>query len=122
VIGNGDVASACDAKRMLDETGCDLVMVGRGALGRPWIFRQINRMLEKGETEGDPEPAEKIGICLCHFSRAVGILGEKRGVFEMRKHIGWYVKGMPGNAGLRREVFSMTDPVKIEEKLREFMR
>lgn len=120
VIGNGDVWTALDAKRMLDETGCDAVMIGRGALGRPWIFRQINRLLEKGEMENEPPNQERINVCLRHFDKAMIRLGEKRGVFEMRKHIGWYVKGMQGNASLRKEIFSMTDPDEIRKKLNAF--
>jgi nifR3 family TIM-barrel protein len=120
VIGNGDVTTSGDARRMLDETGCDLVMIGRGALGRPWLFRQINRLLETGELEGEPAPEERIRACLAHFQKAVELLGEKRGVFEMRKHIGWYAKGMRGNAAFRKHVFSLTDKTGVEEALRSF--
>ncbi len=120
IVGNGDVLTPLDAKRMLDETGCDLVMVGRGSLGRPWIFRQINQLLEQGKTEIDPPPGERIRICLRHFQKAVALLGEKKGVLEMRKHIGWYLKGMQGNGPLRTELYSMTDPRKIAERLIEF--
>ena len=120
VVGNGDILTPQDAKRMLDETGCDFVMVGRGSLGRPWTFRQINGLLEKGETEIDPPPQERVRVCMKHFQKAVSLLGEKKGVLEMRKHIGWYVKGMQGNGPLRMELYGMTDPRKIVARLAEF--
>jgi tRNA-dihydrouridine synthase B len=120
VIGNGDVENPDDARRMLDETGCDLVMIGRGSLGRPWIFSQINRLLETNMREEEPSREEKIGTCLVHFKKAVELLGEKRGVFEMRKHIGWYVKGMHGNAEFRKRVFSLTERASVEEALQAF--
>ncbi len=122
VIGNGDIENPDDARRMLDETGCDLVMVGRGSLGRPWIFRKINRLLETNMREEEPSREEKIGICLVHFKKAVELLGEKRGVFEMRKHIGWYVKGMHGNAEFRNRVFSLIERTSVEEALQAFAR
>jgi tRNA-dihydrouridine synthase B len=118
VIGNGDVVTPADAKRMLDETGSDLVMVGRGALGRPWLFSQINRLLETGESTEEPPPEERIKACLIHFRKAVELSGEPKGVFEMRKHIGWYVKGLKGNAAFRRHVFSLTDRQSVEDALR----
>jgi len=120
VIGNGDVMSPEDGKRMLEETGCDLVMIGRGALGRPWIFRQMNRYLETGEKLNDPSFGERIEVCLKHYSLALRLLGKERGVKEMRKHVGWYLRGMEGSRQVRQEIFSMKDPEKIESRLRWF--
>ncbi|HEX9934492.1 MAG TPA: tRNA-dihydrouridine synthase, partial [bacterium] len=120
VVGNGDVETPQDAKQLVDETGCDFVMIGRGALGRPWIFRQINRYLSTGQLEDDPPPRERMAICLAHFQKAVECLGEKRAVFEMRKHIGWYVKGLKGSTSFRRHVFQLTDVRAVSYALRRF--
>lgn len=117
VIGNGNVQSPEDGKNMLEETGCDLVMIGRGALGKPWIFRQVNRYLETGEKLDDPSYRERIEVCLKHYRTALKLLGEERGVKEMRKHVGWYLKGMPGNRMIKREIFSMPDPAEVESRL-----
>lgn len=105
VLGNGDVFTPPDAKQMLDETGCDGVMVGRGAMGRPWIFRRIRHYLETGELLPEPPPAERIRICLRHLDLAIAQKGEQRAVREMRKQFGWYVKGMRGAGQLRADLF-----------------
>jgi tRNA-dihydrouridine synthase len=102
---------------MLVETGCDLVMVGRGALGRPWVFGQINRTLECGGLFEEPSVPERIRICVAHYRQAIRLSGERRGVLEMRKHIGWYLKGLPDGAVLRQELFRLTDPFAVEAKL-----
>lgn len=101
VIGNGDIRSPEDAKRMIDETGVDGVMIGRAALGNPWILYRTVRFLEEGILVGEPEPQEKLKIALEHLDRLVGLKGEKMGVQEMRKHAGWYLKGMPQSARVR---------------------
>jgi len=120
VIGNGDVLSPEDGRRMLEETGCDLVMIGRGALGRPWIFRQMNHYLTTGEKLNDPSFGERIEVCLKHYTLSLRLLGKARGVKEMRKHIGWYLRGMPGSRQVRQEIFSITDPGKVESRLRHY--
>ncbi|RKY81638.1 tRNA dihydrouridine synthase DusB [candidate division KSB1 bacterium] len=120
VIGNGDITDPESAERMILQTGCDFVMVGRGAFGKPWIFRQIDALLSEKEIIPEPEDPEKIDICISHFNLAVKMLGRERGVKEMRKHIGWYVKGMRNSAGLRGKVFSLTDPEQVIETLMEF--
>ena len=120
VIGNGDVQSPQDAKRMMNETGCDLVMIGRGALGRPWIFERTNRYLETGEIGEEPAYDKRIEICLRHYELALGKLGIERGVKEMRKHIGWYLKGMPGSVRIRTSIMTMTNPDEVKLKLRSY--
>ncbi len=120
VIGNGDILSAEDGKRMLEETGCDLVMIGRGAYGRPWIFRQIEYELETGEQIPDPSFSEQIDYCIEHYRLALKIIDQERCVKEMRKHIGWYLKGMPNCAQVKQEVFRMTDPKAVFRRLRQF--
>jgi tRNA-dihydrouridine synthase B len=119
VIGNGDVFSAEDALRMVKQTGCDGVMVGRGALGKPWIFRQISQGFDSGQAEPDPDFTERIRICLSHYRLALELLGP-RAILDMRKHIGWYIKGMPDSAALRRTVMTMEDPDQVQKTLVEF--
>jgi tRNA-dihydrouridine synthase B len=119
VIGNGDVFSAQDALRMVQQTGCDAVMIGRGALGKPWIFRQIVQGFESGKPEPDPDFVERIRICLSHYGLAMELLGP-RAVLDMRKHIGWYIKGMPESTALRRTIMTMTDPGEVQKTLSEF--
>jgi tRNA-dihydrouridine synthase B len=120
VIGNGDVVSAEDARRMLSETGCDFVMIGRGALGRPWIFSVIRTLMETGNPAGDPPFRERIDWCLSHYRTALRLLPEAKAVREMRKHIAWYIKSMPGAAEFRKEAFTLTDPEDVQARLEAF--
>ncbi|MDD2420682.1 MAG: tRNA dihydrouridine synthase DusB [Heliobacteriaceae bacterium] len=101
VIGNGDVWEPADAVRMLAETGCAGVMIGRGCLGNPWIFSRLKARVTSGCLPPPPTPAERIRQALAHLERAVTLKGEERGVKEMRGHLAWYLKGMPGAARLR---------------------
>jgi nifR3 family TIM-barrel protein len=96
VIGNGDVFTPEDAKRMLDTTGCDGVMIGRGALGNPWMLYRTVHYLETGELLPEPGPMEKMRIAVLHMDRLVKLKGETIAVREMRKHASWYLKGLPG--------------------------
>lgn len=120
VIGNGDIVSPEDGKRMLDETDCDLIMIGRGALGKPWIFNRINHFLETGERVDDPSYSERIEICLRHYQLALKIIGEDQTVREMRKHIGWYLKGMPGSCQVRQDIFLIVDSDEVIHRLQEY--
>ncbi|MDM7924809.1 MAG: tRNA dihydrouridine synthase DusB [bacterium] len=120
VIGNGDIVSAADALRMLTETGCDLVMIGRGALGRPWIFSAVRTLVETGRPSEDPPFRDRIDACLEHYRTALRLLPEAKAVREMRKHIAWYTRGMPGAAELRREAFTLTDPEDVRTRLEAF--
>ena len=103
VIGNGDVKTAQDCKRMYEQTGCDLVMVGRGSYGRPWIFKEINHYLKTGELLSEISLHEKMEIMLRHAKLLCQYKGEKQGMKEMRKNVAWYVKGLPGSAKIRGE-------------------
>lgn len=103
-IGNGDVQTPQDAERMLQETGVDGVMIGRAALGDPWMIYRTVRYLETGELLGEPTPREKIDVCLLHFTRLEALKGEKVAVREMRKHASWYLKGIRGNAPVRKAI------------------
>ena len=103
VIGNGDIFTPEDAKRMYNETECDYIMVGRGALGRPWLFSQINEYLSTGTYSPDPTPEERMGIMLKHADMICEIKGMQHGMCELRKHALYYTKGLRGSAKLRNE-------------------
>lgn len=103
VIGNGDVTSALEADRMIQETNCDMVMVGRGALGNPWIFREINAYFDTDKLIFPPGPAEKISVMLKHIQKLVEYKGEYIGMREARKHVAWYIKGFKGAAEFRNK-------------------
>ncbi len=101
VIGNGDVASAQDARRMFDETGCDGVMIGRAAIGDPWIFGACRRFLATGETPPPPSLDERLALLLEHLEASVAERGERRGVIEMRRQFAAYLKGLRGVSHVR---------------------
>lgn len=103
VIGNGDIFTAEDAKRMYDETGVDLVMVGRGALGAPWIFSQINSFMSTGTVPPAPSIKTRMEIMLEHVRLLCEFKGEYRGMKEARKQAAWYMKGLEGASALRNE-------------------
>jgi tRNA-dihydrouridine synthase B len=119
VIGNGDIFTAEDAVDISKLTGCDAVMIGRGAMGNPWIFRQIMQM-NNGEEVTFPSPDERIDVVLEHYQRAIKYLGENRAVREMRKHIGWYVKGLRNCTDLKNTVNYETRSEKVIEMLLEY--
>jgi tRNA-dihydrouridine synthase B len=104
VIANGDVDSPQKAKRVLEATGCDAVMVGRAAQGRPWIFGQIAHYLATGELLPEPSPAQVRDILLAHLAHLHAFYGEASGVRIARKHLGWYAKDRPENAAFRSVV------------------
>ncbi|NTV53810.1 MAG: tRNA dihydrouridine synthase DusB [Candidatus Firestonebacteria bacterium] len=104
VMGNGDVTSGPDAKRMLDETGCAAVMVGRAAMGRPWVFTQINHYLKTGEELPEPSVPERVRWAREHHAGLKALKGERTARLEMRKHTAWYWRGVPGAAEVRRRV------------------
>lgn len=101
VIGNGDVDTPEKAKQMLEETGCDGIMVGRGARGNPWIFREIRSYLESGRIPDRPSKKEIRDMMLRHTRMEIEYKGEYTGIREMRKHIAWYTTGFPNSAKLR---------------------
>jgi nifR3 family TIM-barrel protein len=104
LIGNGDVQTPQDAKHMLEETGCDGVMIGRAALGNPWMIYRTVKYLETGELMGEPTVREKIDVCILHLDRLIALKGEFVAVREMRKHAAWYLKGIKGNAKVRNGI------------------
>ena len=122
VIGNGDVCGAKSAEYMLDYTGCDYLMVGRGALGNPWVFREINEYFEKGIILDPPTLEEKCDILLRHIKAVVEYKGESVGMREARKHTAYYIKGVKNAAKLRNLAFSMTTLEDLENLISEIQK
>ncbi|HSH24548.1 MAG TPA: tRNA dihydrouridine synthase DusB [Massilibacterium sp.] len=121
VIGNGDVATPQDAKRMLDEIGVDGVMIGRAALGDPWMIYRTVQYLETGELIAPPTPKEKVEVCMLHCDRLMKLKGEHLALLEMRKHAAWYLKGLPGNAKVRNRINEITTRDEMEKILYEYV-
>jgi len=121
VIGNGDVATPQDAKRMIDEIGVDGVMIGRAALGDPWMIYRTVRYLETGELMDPPTPGEKVDVCMLHCDRLMKLKGEHIALLEMRKHAAWYLKGLPGNAKVRNRINEITTRDQLEQVLLEYV-
>lgn len=121
VIGNGDVETPQDAKRMLEETKCDGVMIGRAALGNPWMIYQTVKYLETGELIGEPSPRQKIDVCILHMDRLIDLKNEKVGVMEMRKHAAWYLKGLKGNAKVRNQINECNTRNELVSLLNEYV-
>lgn len=109
VIGNGDITDGESAKRMLDETGVDGFMIGRAARGNPWIFKQIPEYIENGYALKEPTLEEKLKVMKRHAQMMVEVKGEYIAVREMRKHVGWYVAGLPNSASMRRRINEVED-------------
>ncbi|MDF2892241.1 MAG: TIM-barrel protein nifR3 family [Clostridia bacterium] len=116
VIGNGDVVSPETADKMLELTGCDGIMIGRGAEGNPWIFKRIIEYLKSGNIIPEPSYEEKVEMAIFHLEKTIEQKGEAIGVKEMRKHLAWYLKGMPGSSIIKTEVFKL-DKVEDVKKL-----
>lgn len=117
VIGNGDILTPEDGQRMLEETGCDGLMIGRGARGNPWIFHQMKTWAATGETEQKPDFDTVCRMILRHTAMQTEWKGEKRGIMEMRTHIAWYTAGYPHSAELRRAVNQLETYAELEELL-----
>lgn len=118
VIGNGDVTDGPSAARLLAETGCDLVMVGRGALGNPWVFRQINAYLTDSCTLiPPPGVAERIVVIKRHIDALCALKGEDRALREARKHVGWYLHGLRGAAQFRRQAGELCTLADLDQLL-----
>lgn len=121
VIGNGDVNSGQDARRMRDETGCAGIMIARGAHGSPWIFTQARAALEGLLVPGEPEVDERFEICLEHARNAMEFeANPDRAIIDFRKHLGWYTKGLPDGRRLRTELFQSTSLDDVERMLGEY--
>ncbi len=121
VIGNGDIRSPEDAKRMLDETGCDFVMIGRGVLGNPWLIRNTILYLN-GASYVEPTIKEKIEMCIKHLNYLSEIKDEKLAVLEIRNHIGWYLKGIKGANNVKNKVYQCLNIRDILNILNDFLK
>jgi len=121
VIGNGDVFDIKSAIKMLDKTGCDAIMIGRGSQGNPWIFSQINSYLENGIAIPEPSAEEKINTAIKHLNLALEEDGEYVAVREMRKHIAWYLKGLKNSARLRDEINKIESYDDVVLKLQRYL-
>jgi tRNA-dihydrouridine synthase B len=121
VIGNGDAVTPQDVKRMLDETGCDAVMIGRAALGNPFIFKQMRHYLATGELLEEPSVEDKIEMARLHAQLMQEQFGEERGAIMMRRYLGWYVKGFKGASELRPQLFQVTTISDIDRVFAEYL-
>lgn len=119
VIGNGDVFCPEHAGQMLEQTGCDAVMVGRGAHGNPWIFQKILHYIYTGELLPRPTNDEKYRVIHEHYQMMVELKGENTAVKEMRKHLAWYLKGIPGAASARTEIFALSSSSEVISFVKE---
>ena len=120
VIANGDILTPDDARRCLDESGADGVMIGRGAYGRPWLIGQVDHYLKTGDRRPDPGLRHRLSIVLEHFEAMLAHYGIETGVRIARKHIGWYSKGLPGAAEFRQQIMREADPARVRERIRAF--
>lgn len=119
VIGNGDINNPVRAKEMFDRYGVDGIMIGRAAVGRPWIFRDIRHFLDKGELLPEPTATEKAELALFHFERSLEYKPGKRAILEMRRHLSNYFKGLPGFRETRLKLLTSTEPTEIMDLIRD---
>lgn len=115
VIGNGDIVDGPSAAKMLEETNCDFLMIGRGALGRPWVFSQINAYLQNGIILPEPPVSERMRVMVKHVRKICEYKGERIGIREARKHAAWYAKGIRGAAKYRKDLSMIESVEQLEE-------
>ena len=122
VIGNGDVLSALDAKRMLEETNCDAIMIGRGTLGNPYLIKQVVTYMNTGEIIENQSPIEKMNTCLKHFSYLLEIKPEKVAVLEMRTHGAWYLKGLPNGVKIKQRLYEIKTKEEFIDTIKNYIK
>ena len=120
VIGNGDIKSVDDAIKMLSETKCDAIMIGRGALGNPYIFKEIIHYLSTNERLPKQSDADKIDMCLKHFKYLLELKNEKVAVLEMRTHAAWYIKGLKNSTIIKNQIFKCNTKEELEKILIDY--
>ncbi len=120
VIGNGDIFSPVDAAKMLDETGCDAVMIGRGAICNPWIFNRIKHYLATGQILPEPTAHEKIDLALEHLDMAIKYYGQPHAIFRMRSQFCWYLRGLHRSAEIRAMINRILSPDEIKSLLKNY--
>lgn len=121
VIANGDIFSPQEAKKALEETGCDGVMIGRGSLGNPWLLPRVEKYLAEGVLLPEPTHQEKVKVALEHFERVLHYKGERIGLNEMRKHAVWYIKGIRAAAQLRDQIMQTKSPDEMRNLFRKIL-
>ncbi len=122
VVGNGDIRTGADARRMKDLTGCSGIMMARGTHGAPWLFSQARAALEGNPVPDAPDIPERFRVCLQHARNAIDFGGDPaRATLEFRKHLGWYTKGIPGGKRLRESLFQVTTLGRMEELLTGYL-
>lgn len=119
VVGNGDIISGESAREMLEKTGCDHIMIGRGALGRPWIFNEVKAYLFGAPSPKIPEGEELREAIITHLDLAISLKGERQAIMESRAQIAWYVKGIKGAAAIRQRINSASTKTAVVEILKE---
>ena len=122
VIGNGDIVSVETAKNMLEYTGCDAIMIGRGVLGNPWLMQEVVTYLNTGEIISKPTYEDKINMCFHHLEYLMKIKNEKVAVLEMRSHCAWYIKGMPGAQSVKGEIFKAKTSEELKKTLDNYLK
>lgn len=122
VIGNGDITTPQDAKAMIEKTGCDAVMIGRGAQGNPWLFKQTIHYLKTGDMLPGPSTEERILTALRHANMIIKYKGDYIGIREMRSHLGWYIKGLPRAAEMRVKINKTQSFEELKRLLVEYLR
>lgn len=117
VIGNGDIFSPQGAKRMFDETACDAIMIGRGSLGNPWLFKRVRHYLENDEILPEPTIEERLDTALLYFNMMVEYYGQPLGVYKMRSQFCWYLRGLPNSAEIKTKINRLLSPIDIKDLL-----
>ena len=122
VIGNGDIRDVDSAKKMIEYTGCDAIMIGRAALGNPWLIRDIVNYFDNNKFMEKPSYEDKINMCIKHLNYLLEFKCEKVAVLEMRSHISWYLKGMPGIMEIKNLVFKTKDSEELKKILSNYLK
>ena len=122
VVGNGDVTSIETAKKMLEETGCDAIAIARGALGNPFIFRELNEYFDNGTIIPRPDNKEIYDTIVWHHDLLLNLKGSHLALLEMRGHVGWYLKGMHGSAKIKDLCNRQTSFEEVLKILREYLK
>ncbi len=120
VIGNGDIKTCYDAKRMIEETNCDAVMIGRGCIGNPWLIKETVEYLENNKVITKPTSLDRINMILEHLDRLIKTKSEKQALLEIRTHIGYYLKTVPNSSELKNNIFKTKDINELRKLLEEF--
>ena len=117
VIGNGDVRDPLAARDMVSKTGCDMVMIGRWAIGNPWIFQQVESFLGDGTNVPDPTVRERVQMAIRHLRMSIATKGGRKGIYEVRRSLSAYIKGVPGAREMRTRIMTEEDPERIGKLL-----